>query len=90
MTTSQPDVTKVEPTDVRDDSTTVAAESDSDDTANGSVVHECDHTDEGIAWSRIMHTVTIGRDAPTATRSTVLVTLDEMGGRWLVSDFQPK
>lgn len=31
-----------------------------------------------------------GKGAPTATRSTVLVTLDKVGGRWLVSNFEPK
>ncbi|MCV7424018.1 hypothetical protein H7K45_26030 [Mycobacterium yunnanensis] len=37
-------------------------------------------------------TATVGdaKGAPTATRSTVLVTLDKVGGRWLVSNFEPK
>ena len=42
----------------------------------------------------IDQTVTVGADpgqgAPEATKSTVLVTLDKVGDRWLVSDFQPK
>lgn len=38
----------------------------------------------------IDQTATVGKDAPSATRSTVLVTLDKIDDRWLVSDFQPK
>jgi Mce-associated membrane protein len=42
----------------------------------------------------IDQTVTAGgqdpKGAPEATKSTVLVTLDKVGDRWLVSDFQPK
>jgi Mce-associated membrane protein len=42
----------------------------------------------------IDQTATVGgqdtKRAPEATRSTVLVTLDKVGDRWLVSDFQPK
>lgn len=42
----------------------------------------------------IDQTVTVGgrdaKGAPEATKSTVLVTLDKVGDRWLVSDFQPK
>ncbi|MDX1891299.1 hypothetical protein [Mycolicibacterium sp. 050158] len=40
----------------------------------------------------IDQTATVGdaKGAPTATRSTVLVTLDKVGGRWLVSGFEPK
>jgi Mce-associated membrane protein len=30
------------------------------------------------------------KDKPEATKSIVLVTLDKVGDRWLVSDFQPK
>jgi len=33
--------------------------------------------------------VTIGNDAPTSTASTVKVTLDKIGGRWLISGFDP-
>jgi Mce-associated membrane protein len=34
-------------------------------------------------------TVTVGNDAPTETSSTVRVTLDNVGGRWLISAFDP-
>jgi Mce-associated membrane protein len=34
-------------------------------------------------------TVTVGNDAPTETSSTVRVTLDKSGGRWLISSFDP-
>ena len=33
--------------------------------------------------------VTVGADAPTSTLSSVKVTLDKTGGRWLISDFTP-
>jgi Mce-associated membrane protein len=33
--------------------------------------------------------VTIGQDAPTNTASSVRVTLDKVGGRWLISQFDP-
>jgi Mce-associated membrane protein len=32
---------------------------------------------------------TIGQDPPTGTASSVRVTLDKIGGRWLISQFQP-
>jgi Mce-associated membrane protein len=34
-------------------------------------------------------TVTIGKDAPTNTASSVRVTLDKVGNRWLISQFDP-
>lgn len=34
-------------------------------------------------------TVTVGNDAPTETSSIVRVTLDNIGGRWLISAFDP-
>lgn len=34
-------------------------------------------------------TVTVGNDAPTETSSTVRVTMDNIGGRWLISAFDP-
>jgi Mce-associated membrane protein len=34
-------------------------------------------------------TVTIGKDAPTNTASTVRVTLDKVDNRWLISQFDP-
>ncbi|CAN5542118.1 hypothetical protein BH09ACT7_BH09ACT7_57140 [soil metagenome] len=35
-------------------------------------------------------TVIVGNDATSATASTVQVTLDKSGGRWLISGFDPK
>jgi len=37
----------------------------------------------------VNQTNTIGNDAPTDTASTVKVTLDKVGGRWLISGFDP-
>jgi Mce-associated membrane protein len=37
----------------------------------------------------VNQTVTIGQDAPTNTASSVRVTLDKVGGRWLISQFDP-
>lgn len=37
----------------------------------------------------VNQTVTVGGDAPTTTPSSVRVTLDKVGGRWLVSGFEP-
>lgn len=34
-------------------------------------------------------TVIVGSDAPSNTASSVRVTLDKIGGRWLISDFTP-
>lgn len=34
-------------------------------------------------------TVTVGNDAPTDTASTVRVTMDKIGNRWLISSFDP-
>lgn len=34
-------------------------------------------------------TVTVGTGAPTSTASSVTVTLDKIGGRWLISGFTP-
>jgi len=31
----------------------------------------------------------VGKDAPTDTASTVKVTVDKIGGRWLISGFDP-
>lgn len=33
--------------------------------------------------------IVIGQDAPTSTASSVRVTLDKIGGRWLISQFDP-
>lgn len=37
----------------------------------------------------VNQTVIVGQDAPTATASSVRVTLDKVGGRWLISQFDP-
>ncbi|BCO34224.1 hypothetical protein BMW24_005635 [Mycobacterium heckeshornense] len=37
----------------------------------------------------VNQTVTVGKDAPTDTASTVRVTLDKVGDRWLISGFDP-
>jgi Mce-associated membrane protein len=37
----------------------------------------------------VNQTVTVGTRAPTDTASSVRVTLDKIGDRWLISDFQP-
>nr|WP_231113698.1 MULTISPECIES: hypothetical protein [Mycobacterium avium complex (MAC)] len=37
----------------------------------------------------VNQTVTIGQSAPTNTASSVRVTLDKIGGRWLISQFDP-
>jgi Mce-associated membrane protein len=37
----------------------------------------------------VNQTTIIGADAPTATASSVRVTLDKIGARWLISDFTP-
>jgi Mce-associated membrane protein len=34
-------------------------------------------------------TVTVGNDAPTDTASTVRVTMEKVGNRWLISSFDP-
>lgn len=37
----------------------------------------------------VNQTVTVGNDPPTSTASSVLVTLDKVGNRWLISQFDP-
>jgi len=37
----------------------------------------------------VNQTVTVGNDVPTDTASSVRVTLDKIGGRWLISQFDP-
>ena len=34
-------------------------------------------------------TITVGNDTPSNTASSVRVTLDKVGGRWLISGFDP-
>lgn len=42
-----------------------------------------------VALLFVNQTVTMGKDAPTNTTSSVRVTLDKVGGKWLVSGFEP-
>jgi Mce-associated membrane protein len=37
----------------------------------------------------VNQTITVGNDPPTDTASSVRVTLDKIGGRWLISAFEP-
>ena len=37
----------------------------------------------------VNQTITVGNDPPTDTASSVWVTLDKIGGRWLISAFEP-
>lgn len=46
-------------------------------------------TDHAVALVFVDQRVTIVGDAPTNTASSVKVTLDRVGGRWLVSGFEP-
>lgn len=45
--------------------------------------------DSAVALVFVDQTVTVGEDPPTNTASTVRVTLDMVGGHWLVSGFEP-
>ena len=45
--------------------------------------------DHAVVLVFVDQTTTIGKDAPTASASSVRVTLDRVGGRWLVSGFEP-
>ncbi len=45
--------------------------------------------DHAVALVFVDQTVTIGAGAPTTSASSVRVTLDKVGGRWLVSGFDP-
>ena len=42
-----------------------------------------------IVLLSVDQTVTLGNDTPSGATSSVRVTLDKIGGRWLVSDFTP-
>lgn len=44
---------------------------------------------EAVALVFVNQTVTVGNDAPTSTNSSVKVTLDKVGDRWLISEFDP-
>jgi Mce-associated membrane protein len=42
-----------------------------------------------VALVYVDQTVTVGNDAPADTSSTVRVTMDKIGNRWLISSFDP-
>lgn len=42
-----------------------------------------------VALVYVNQTVAVGNDAPTDTASTVRVTMDKVGNRWLISSFDP-
>ena len=42
-----------------------------------------------VALVYVDQAVTVGHDAPTDTASTVRVTMDKIGNRWLISSFDP-
>jgi Mce-associated membrane protein len=46
-------------------------------------------SDHAVVLVFVDQTVTVGRDAPSNTASSVRVTLDKVKGRWLVSGFDP-
>jgi Mce-associated membrane protein len=46
-------------------------------------------SDHAVVLLFVDQTVTVGADAPTNTTSSVRVTLDKVGGRWLISAFDP-
>jgi Mce-associated membrane protein len=45
--------------------------------------------DHAVVLLFVNQTVIVGQDAPTNTASSVRVTLDKIGGRWLISGFDP-
>ncbi len=45
--------------------------------------------DHAVALVFVNQTVTVGDGAPTSTASSVKVTLDKVGDRWLISEFDP-
>ncbi|MEW5808345.1 MAG: hypothetical protein AB1925_02740 [Actinomycetota bacterium] len=44
---------------------------------------------EAVVLVFVNQTVTVGQDAPTDTNSSVRVTLEKVGDRWLISQFDP-
>jgi Mce-associated membrane protein len=46
-------------------------------------------TDHAVVLLFVNQTVVMGTDAPTNTASSVRVTLDKVGDRWLISGFDP-
>ena len=47
------------------------------------------HPNSAVVLVFVNQTVIIGQDAPTDTASSVRVTLDKVGDRWLISKFDP-
>jgi len=45
--------------------------------------------DHAVVLVFVNQTIIVGSDAPTSTASSVRVTLDKIGGRWLISGFDP-
>ncbi|BBY31378.1 hypothetical protein [Mycolicibacterium sediminis] len=45
--------------------------------------------DHAVALVFVNQTVVVGGDAPTNTASSVRVTLEKSGGKWLISSFEP-
>jgi Mce-associated membrane protein len=45
--------------------------------------------DEAVVLLFVNQTVTVGSDPPTDTASSVRVTLEKDGDRWLISKFDP-
>lgn len=45
--------------------------------------------DHAVVLLFVNQTVVVGQDAPASTASSVRVTLDKLGGRWLISGFDP-
>jgi Mce-associated membrane protein len=45
--------------------------------------------DHAVVLVFVDQSVTVGADTPTSTASSVKVTLDRIGDRWLISDFTP-
>jgi Mce-associated membrane protein len=46
-------------------------------------------TDRAVVLLFVNQTITVGHDVPTNTGSSVRVTLDKIGWRWLISQFDP-
>lgn len=46
-------------------------------------------SDTAVVLVFVNQTVIVGTDAPTATASSVRVTLDKVGDRWLIANFDP-
>lgn len=46
-------------------------------------------TDHAVVLVFVNQTIIVGDDPPSATASSVKVSMDKVGGRWLISDFTP-